>query len=989
VNHGREIGKDRRLSDSNLLRAIASAATDAIVTIDVNSKILFVNPAIERIFGYAADELLGKPLTVLMPDYLRHLHERALDSYLQTRERHLDWAGVELPGLHRDGHEVMLEVSFGETEIDDGTVFTGLIRDITARKQAEARHRESEERFRLLVEGVTDYAIFMLDAEGRVSSWNSGAERIIGYQADEIIGEHFSRFYPPDDVETGRPRRELELAEQEGRYREEGWRVRKDGSRFVSDVTVTPLHHDDGSLRGFAKITRDITERKKAEEERERLHEMLVHERETLHEIFAQAPAFIATLRGPEHRYEIVNPRYLELAGRKDVVGKTVREVLPEVEGQGYLELLDRIYESGERFSATEMPVEIQREGEETPTSYFLNLVLQPLRDADGSVLGIFIHGVNVTEEVLARREVEEVGRRMTFLAEASGILASSLDNRDILGSLTQLVVSYLADWCTIVLVTEEGSVERVSAAHADPEKDALARELVQGVQPGRETHGALFEVLETGRPKLYRHFNEASWNEVSQDPQQLPVLERMGMRSALVVPLTARGQVLGAIFMARNETEAPFDHGDLELGMELAGRAAVAVENARLHSQARMLNEKLEARVLERTSELAAANERLKAEIAEREEAEEALRESEARFRLLTENAPHVLAAVKRDGTISYTSPSAIRILGYQPEQLLGSSAFDYIHPDDLQLVSLRFGLLLQKPGTEQSVVYRYRHGDGSWRFIETVGKLPDATAENMIINAQDVTPRVRAEDAIRELNRKLRKRSEQLATTNKELESFSYSVSHDLRAPLRGVDGFTQALLEDYGEQLDSVGRKYLERVRAAAKRMGELIDDLLNLSRLSRVEKRWETVNLSSIAEQISEELMRRDPDRKVQFSIEPELEAGGDRRLLTALMENLLENAWKFTGKQERAVIEVGRKETGNGTAYFVKDNGAGFDMSYVERLFVPFQRLHGAEEFEGTGIGLATVQRIVNRHDGKIWAEGEVGKGASFYFTLGG
>jgi signal transduction histidine kinase len=234
-----------------------------------------------------------------------------------------------------------------------------------------------------------------------------------------------------------------------------------------------------------------------------------------------------------------------------------------------------------------------------------------------------------------------------------------------------------------------------------------------------------------------------------------------------------------------------------------------------------------------------------------------------------------------------------------------------------------------------------------------------------------------------------KLRKDfSDKLAEANKELEAFSYSVSHDLRAPLRAIDGFSKVLLTDYGNSLDDQGRRYLERVRAGTQRMAQLIDDLLSLSRITRAPLSRERADLTAITRKIFGDLSARDPDRKVEATVANDLVGQGDARLIMVLLENLLGNAWKFTSKQEEARIAVGAELRDAETVFFVRDNGAGFNMEYANKLFAPFQRLHSTSEFQGTGIGLATVQRVVTRHGGRIWAEAAVNQGATFFFTLG-
>jgi signal transduction histidine kinase len=270
---------------------------------------------------------------------------------------------------------------------------------------------------------------------------------------------------------------------------------------------------------------------------------------------------------------------------------------------------------------------------------------------------------------------------------------------------------------------------------------------------------------------------------------------------------------------------------------------------------------------------------------------------------------------------------------------------------------------------------------------FNQMLGRIQDQKDE-LQRYAADLERRVEERThELQERNESLRLNAAELLAANTELDAFAYSVSHDLRAPLRSIDGFSQILLEDYTARLDEAGQESLHRVRAASQRMGTLIDDLLKLARVTRAEIRSEDVDLSGMAREIASELQRASPERQVEFAIAPELKARGDARLLRVALDNLLRNSWKYTAKQPAPRVEFASADANGGQAFMVRDNGAGFDMKYADKLFGVFQRLHSAADFEGTGIGLATVRRIINRHGGRIWAEGAVDRGATFYFTL--
>lgn len=328
-------------------------------------------------------------------------------------------------------------------------------------------------------------------------------------------------------------------------------------------------------------------------------------------------------------------------------------------------------------------------------------------------------------------------------------------------------------------------------------------------------------------------------------------------------------------------------------------------------------------------------------------------------------------------DGYFKRVNPAFQRILGYSEEELLSVPLLDFMHPEDRARTVSNLRRLARGEMTAGSE-NRYRCRDGSYRWFawnSTPG--PDGAIYAI---GRDVTEQKRVNDELR--------RARELAeAANSELEAFSYTVAHDLRAPLRSVDGFSLALLEDYADKLDSNAKDMLGRVRSGAQRMSRLIDDLLALARLSRAALNLHPVDLTRLAREIVQRLHETHPERDVDVRIAEGLSARADAHLLANAIENLIGNAWKYTSKTETPVIEVGARDTRQGREFFVRDNGAGFDMAYAAKLFAPFQRLHRAEDFEGTGIGLASVQRVIRRHGGRIWPEAAVGQGATFYFTL--
>jgi PAS domain S-box-containing protein len=530
----------------------------------------------------------------------------------------------------------------------------------------------------------------------------------------------------------------------------------------------------------------------------------------------------------------------------------------------------------------------------------------------------------------------------------------STSDYRRLLDAIARSIAEAIPDTCIVNLLSGD-TITLVAVHEGVPDGAPRLRYVLDQAYP-LPVAGLSAEVVASGRVFMPRIDFDALAGHMT--PEGIDQLRRIGATGLLVVPLATRGELLGVLWVVRRgHRYPPLDELDREIVQDLANHAALAIMNARLIQR------------LEHSERLRAAEER----------AVQASRLLDA----IVENIPDMVF-VKDAAALSFVrlNRAGEQMLGLSRDQLIGKTDFDlfpaseaefFVAKDRETLAANRVVEIAEEPihtprGTRWLHTKKVPLLDAAGQPAYLLGISHDITERKQAI-AELSAAKAAAEDA------------------NRELESFSYSVAHDLRTPLRAIDGFSQALAEDYGDRLDAEGRRYLARVRDSAQRMAELIDDLLTLSRVTRSELRRERVDLSALAHTVLAALQRLDPERRVEIVIAPGLVTDADPHLAAIALDNLLGNAWKFTAKRSDARIELGETICDGIVAYHVRDNGAGFDMAYRDKLFGVFQRLHSEAEFPGTGIGLATVARIAQRHRGRIWAEGALGAGATFYLTL--
>ena len=978
----------------------------AIADPDTN-RITVCNPAFAHMHKCRVEDIIGSSiLSLFAPSDHEHVRgniERAdqighvrYEAQMSRRDRSLFPVQMDLVSVTGEDGELVYRVATAQ--------------DISERRQAEEKIVHQAR----LLEQVND-AVIASDENFIITSWNPGAERIFGWKAEDVIGRKGDEILQTQFFSKTRPEAIQELKET-GQFSAEVTQLGKDGSRIHIETRTVALRDESGKTTGYVSINRDITDRKRVEEQIERSNRIL-------NDILASIQDDFYVLN-PDWNFVYASRLFTSKIGKEpaDFIGKNIWEMFPKHLGtvleMNFREAMEkreiRRFEIGGKYTAawyrmTAFPSaegitvlgtditehkqaeEELKQSEERYRNLFQNNP-HPMWIYDRKTLAFLdVNEAAITKYGYSRPEFlnmtivnirppEDVERLMSNLAQPRQPLEHSDGWRHRLKDGTLIHVEITShtietDGHESCLVIAQDITERVQAQNTIRLKDELLRMTSEMAKVG----GWEFDI----------QTRKGTWTDEVARIHDLEPSQQTNVELGLSFYVGESLEKIEQAIQAAVEFARPYDL-ELELisakgnhkwvrtaalpilyedkVVKIQGIFQDITERKQIEEALQKAHAELELKVQERTAALSQANSLLQA---------------------LMDTVPDHIYFKDLQSRFIRNSRSQASLLGLSdPTQAVGKTDFDFFPHAERSYAEEQEVMRSGRPlvDFEEWVVWP----DGRETWVSTT-KVPLQNSDGETIGifgiSRDITERKRAEQAIRDLNSDLENQAAKLQAANKELEAFSYSVSHDLRAPLRAIDGYTRILVEDYEAILDAEGKRVCGVISAEARRMGQLIDDLLAFSRLGRKEMYSSNIDMKALVVSVLNELIKEKDRERIDFKIARLPPVSGDSSLMRQVWVNLLSNALKFTSKKERAVIEVGSKSSKDEVIYYVRDSGAGFDMEYANKLFGVFQRLHSESEFEGTGVGLAIVQRVVRRHNGRVWAESELDKGATFYFAL--
>jgi PAS domain S-box-containing protein len=998
-------------------RGLLEAAPDAMVVVNQSGEIILLNVQAEKQFGYRRDELLGQKVTNIIPVGFA---ERLIADGTRTAADALAQqigTGIELQGRRKDGGEFPIEIMLSPLQSAEGILVTAAIRDISVRKEAE-KHlvqmdgsrrlveealRESEERYRLLLDGVQDHAIFMMDPQGQVVSWNAGAERIKGYRADQIIGQNYSCFFPSEDIERGRPDEVLRMTAASGRHEEQSMRVRQDGTRFLANLTFTALRDGSGNLRGFSEFSHDLSKSKESEAKYRGLLE-------------AAPDAMVVVNQGGE--IVLLNLQAEKQFGyrRDELVGQQVKNIIPK----GFAE---RLIADGTRTAAEALAQQIgtgielagrRNDGSEFP----IEIMLSPLESAEGILVTAAIRDISVRKD--AERHLAQMEGRYRGLLEAAPDAMVVVNERGqivLLNLQAEKQFGYRRDELVgqqVKNIIPVGFAERLIADGTRTAAEALAQQIGTGIElSGLRKDGREFpiEIMLSPLESTEGILVTAAIRDISVRKSADRHLAQMEGRYRGLLEAAPDAMVVvnqdGQIVLLNVQAERQFGyHRDELVGQAVKNIIPVGFAERLIADGTRTAAEAVAQQIgtgIELSGRRKDGSEfpieimlsPLQSEegilvtaairdISVRRNADKHLAQMEGRYRGLLEAAPDPMVLVDPDGEIVLVNLQAEEVFGYPRDELVGLSPRKLVTEESLQRLTVytrrtESGAYAQQSRT--AIELDGRDKDGTTFPIE-VTLSPLNTDEGILLSVaiRDISSRKKG-DA------RLLKTLDELNRSNEELGQFAYIASHDLQEPLRMVASYTQLLSKRYKGKLDADADEFIGFAVDGANRMQRLIQDLLSYSRVGTKGQALADTSSEEALEQAILNLGGAIEASAALVTHDPLPHVLADEGQLVQLFQNLVGNAIKY---QSAGVPLVHISSAKNGDAkwmFSVRDNGLGIESKYFERIFGMFQRLHKREEFDGTGIGLAICKKIVERHGGTISVESHPGQGSTFRFAL--
>jgi PAS domain S-box-containing protein len=852
----------------------------------------------------------------------------AVESGLQSA---VPW-DMELPLVTAKGRRIWVRTQ-GRAVLHNGKVvrLVGAIQDVTEQHEALAHQRLMETCISRLNDMVVILRVYPNERKTDIVFINDAFTRQMGYSQQEVVGQSPALWHGPKTGGAELTRINASLRNCKP-VRAELIHYTKRGDEVWVEIELVPLFDATGGVSEWVSVERDITPRRLAEQ-------ALSDSEHRYAALFDGAPIPMWVFDSVTFKFLTVNAAAVNSYGYsvEEFLALTLPDLLSEAQQAHFRQV----------FCPTDPTKTLVAQHRRKDGSLFPASVVAQAIQYQGAAAR-FVVALDVSAQVKAEKDVQDYLFTLQRAADATQAITW---HHTLQGTMQEV-----ADQARGVIGTHQAVV---SFAHGSNSAQAISALSLsdkyakcRGLTGSMDGAGITALVCENNRPmrltqaELEAHPRWRGFGSHAEQPK---------LRGWLAIPLTGRdGKNMGLLQLS-DKYEGEFTQQDEYVAVELAQLASIAIENSQLLDEVNLLNTGLEKKVAERTVALA---------------------RQEALFRALAEQAPQVVWTADLHGKATYANRAWIDLVGGQMEDWIGTRWFSVIHPDDLEEVKATW-LVAHANLTQHVGIRRVRATDGSYHTMAYRASpvLDDQGKAAFWVGIDaDITDMKAIEAALR--------------VSNQELEAFSYSVSHDLRSPLNTIDGFSRLLGKQLAGQAGEKVAHYLSRIQSGVAQMGQLIEGLLSLAQISRMQLQNEPVDLSVLARGIVGDLQLRYPERQVLVNIESGLQARGDGRLVRVVLENFLANAWKFSSHEAQAEIHVGQQLDAAGLpVFFVRDNGAGFDMAYADKLFSPFQRLHLVSEFPGTGIGLATVNRVIQRHGGQLWADSAPGCGATFYFTL--